>query len=318
MASADRFAVSVSPHIRSKEKVSNAMRDVLIALIPVVIVAIYYFRWNAVINILVCMATAALTEVVARSIARKKITLNDYSALVTGLFLALLLPPAATWWSGVIGTVIAVGIAKELLGGLGRNYFNPALFGRVSLILLSTWYVWIGGGGFKGNIVGVSGATPLFYLKEGALGAKPSYAALFLANPGGSLSEVSVLAVLVGAAYLFYRKVISWEIPTAIIVSAFILSAILGVDPLYAILAGGLMFGAFFMATDWVTSPVSRNARLVFGACIGILVVLIRKYTAAPEGVAYSILFMNAFVPLLDKVFKPKPFGAVSATQKAA
>ncbi len=318
MALADNLAVTVSPHIRGKDKVPNAMRDVLIALAPVTIVAIVLFRWDAVINILVCVATAALTEVVARSIARKKITLNDYSALVTGLFLALLLPPATNWWVGIIGTVIAVGIAKELLGGLGRNYFNPALFGRVSLILLSTWYVWIGGGGFKGSINGVSGATPLFYLKEGAMGAKPSYGALFLANPGGSLSEVSVLAVLIGAAYLFYRGVISWEIPTSIIVSAFILSAILGVDPLYTILAGGLMFGAFFMATDWVTSPVSRSGQLFFGACIGILVVLIRKFTAAPEGVAYSILLMNAFVPLLDKAFKPKPFGAVTAAQKAA
>jgi electron transport complex protein RnfD len=312
------FKVGVPPHIRGKEKIPNAMRDVLLALLPVVVFALCYYRWNAVINILVCTATAALTEVVARTITRKKITLNDYSALVTGLLLALLLPPAATWWSGVIGTVIAVGIAKELLGGLGRNCFNPALFGRVSLILLSTWYVWIGAGGFKGKIVGVSGATPLFYLKEGALGAKPSYAALFLANPGGSLSEVSVLAVLIGAAYLLYRRVISWEIPASIIVSAFILSAILGVDPLYAIFAGGLMFGAFFMATDWVTSPVNKKAQLVFGVCIGILVVLIRKFTAAPEGVAYSILIMNAFVPLLDKAFKSKPFGAVTAAQKAA
>jgi electron transport complex protein RnfD len=318
MASTDRFAISAPPHLRSKAKISNAMRDVLIALIPVVGVAIYFFRWDAVINIAVCVATAALTEVVARSIARKKITLYDYSAVVTGLFLALLLPPATSWWAGVIGTVIAVGIAKELLGGLGRNIFNPALFGRVSLIFLSTWYVWIGGGGFKGTIDGVVGSTPLFYLKEGALGAKPSYAALFLANPGGSLSEVSVLAVLIGAAYLFYRRVISWEIPTSIILSAFVLSAILGVDPLYTILAGGLMFGAFFMATDWVTSPVSRNGQLIFGACIGILVVLIRQFTVAPEGVAYAILITNAFVPLLDRVFKPKAFGTVAAAQKAA
>ncbi len=287
------------------------MRDVLIALIPVTAVAIGFFRWDAVINIAVCMATAALTEVVARLIARKKITLNDYSALLTGLFLALLLPPATNWWAGVIGTVIAVGIAKELLGGLGRNYFNPALFGRVSLILLSTWYVWIGGGGFKGTINGVTSATPLFYLKSGATGVRPGYLSLFLGNPGGSLSEVSILAVLVGAAYLFYRKVITWEIPAAIIVSAFVLSAILGMDPLYSILAGGLMFGAFFMATDWVTSPSGRNAQLVYGLCIGILVVLIRKFTAAPEGVAYAILIMNAFTPLLDRVLLPKKFGAV-------
>ncbi len=290
------------------------MRDVLIALAPITIAALVAYTYNALFNIAVCVGSAMFFELVARKARRKKVTLSDGSAAVTGLLLALLLPPRIHWLNMIIASFVAVVIVKELMGGLGRNIFNPALFGFVFILIGSGFLAsWTGHLGFlPGGFDGVQAATPVSYIKHGLEGA-PSYAALLFANYGGAISEVGCFWILLGGSYLLYRKVINWVIPVSILATVFILAYILGSDGLYHILAGGVMLGAFFMATDWVTSPMYRWGQAVFGLLIGICIVLIRLYGGPSGAVAYSILIGNAFVPLLDKVFKPRRFGEVVA-----
>ncbi len=310
----DNLVLTPPPHLRSKEQTAVAMRDVLIALAPITIAALVAFTYNALFNIAVCVGSAMFFELVARKIRKKKVTLSDGSAAVTGLLLALLLPAKIHWLNMIIASFVAVVIVKELMGGLGRNIFNPALFGFVFILIGSGFLAsWTGHLGFlPGGFDGVQAATPVAYIKHGLQGA-PSYAALLFANYGGAISEVGCFWILLGGAYLLYRKVINWVIPVTILATVFILAYILGSDGLYQILAGGVMLGAFFMATDWVTSPMYRWGQAVFGLIIGICIVLIRLYGGPSGAVAYSILIGNAFVPLLDKVFKPKRFGEVVA-----
>ena len=311
----DNLVVTPPPHLKSKEQTAIAMRDVLIALAPVSIAALVAFTYNALFNMAVCVGSAMCFEGAVRKMRKKKVTLSDGSAAVTGLLLALLLPAKIHWLNMIIASFVAVVIAKELLGGLGRNLFNPALFGFVFILIGSGFLAsWTGHLGFlPGGFDGVQAATPLAYIKHGLEGPVPSYAALLFANYGGAISEVGCFWILLGGAYLLYRKVINWVIPVTILATVFILAYILGSDGLYHILAGGVMLGAFFMATDWVTSPINRWGQVVFGLIIGILIVLIRIYGAPSGAVAYSILIGNAFVPLLDRVFKPKRFGEVVA-----
>ncbi|MDY6793732.1 MAG: RnfABCDGE type electron transport complex subunit D [Actinomycetota bacterium] len=307
------LTVTAPPHLKTKEDVSYAMRDVLIALIPIMAVSIGFFRLYAVVNLAVGAGTAVLCELIMRRVMGRKATIKDCSAIVTGLLLALLMPPTVPFWYVIIGTVIAVAIVKELMGGLGFNLFNPALLGFVSTLFLSR--IWEPVTLNLGSISGVTGATPLTYVKPTALsGLRPGYWDLFLGNSGGALSEVSVLAILVGAAYLLYKKQITWHIPVSIIASAFVLTAILGENPLYMVLAGGLMLGAFFMATDWVTSPDTVPAMIAYGILIGVLIVVIRLYSGATGAVAYSILIGNAFTPLLNRLFSKRKFGEVKST----
>ncbi|WP_287152653.1 RnfABCDGE type electron transport complex subunit D [Candidatus Solincola tengchongensis] len=310
----DNLVLTPPPHLRSKEQTAVAMRDVLIALAPITIAALVAFTYNALFNIAVCVGSAMFFELVARKIRKRKVTLSDGSAAVTGLLLALLLPAKIHWLNMIIASFVAVVIVKELMGGLGRNIFNPALFGFVFILIGSGFLAsWTGHLGFlPGGFDGVQAATPVAYIKHGLQGA-PSYAALLFANYGGAISEVGCFWILLGGAYLLYRKVINWVIPVTILATVFILAYILGSDGLYQILAGGVMLGAFFMATDWVTSPMYRWGQAVFGLIIGICIVLIRLYGGPSGAVAYSILIGNAFVPLLDKVFKPKRFGEVVA-----
>ena len=309
------LTVTTSPHIKGKEQIGTAMRDVAIALIPVILVAIWFFRLDAIINLAAAVLTAIACEYVMRKLMKKEPNIGDFSAIVTGLFLALLLPPSVPFWYVIIGTIIAVALVKELMGGLGFNLFNPALFGFVSLLLLSRLFAAINVN-LNLSINGVTTATPLTFIKGGALnGIRPGYWNLFLAHAGGALAEVSVLAILIGAAYLMYRGHITWHIPTAIIGTVLILSAILGENPLYMILAGGLMLGSFFMATDWVTSPDNRTAQILYGVLIGVLVVVIRLYAAPTGAVAYSILIGNAFTPLFNRMFVRKRFGAIARAE---
>ncbi|MBN2167819.1 MAG: RnfABCDGE type electron transport complex subunit D [Actinobacteria bacterium] len=310
------FTTKVSPHIESREDISTAMRDVAIALVPLVAVAIGFFRLDAIINLSVGVLTAIACEYIMRAIMRKKATIGDFSAVVTGLLIALCFPPSVPWWYVMIGTIIAVAIVKELMGGLGRNAFNPALFGFASMILLSQYIAplssALSGAWYHGAIDGVTTATPLTFIKAGPLnGLRPGYWDLFFGHAGGALGEVSVLAILIGAAYLMYKGHITWHIPASILGTVLILSAILGENPLYMILAGGLMLGSFFMATDWVTSPDNRVAQILYGVIIGVLVVLIRMYAAPTGAVAYSILIGNALAPLLNRIFVRKKFGEV-------
>lgn len=304
--------VTAPPHLKAKEEVSHAMRDVLIALVPVVAVSIGFFRLYAVVNLATGVGTAMLCELIMRHVMGRKATVSDCSAAVTGLFVALLIPPTLPFWYVMIATIIAVAVVKELMGGLGYNLFNPALLGFVSTLFLSR--LWNPVSYNLGSISGVTAATPLTFVKPTALGGiRPGYWDLFLANAGGALGEVSVLAVLVGAAYLLYKGHITWHIPVSIIGTVFILTAILGENPLYMILAGGLMLGSFFMATDWVTSPDSKTAQIAYGILIGVLVVVIRLFAGSTGAVAYSILIGNAFTPLFNRLFIRKKFGEVKS-----
>lgn len=308
------LVVTAPPHIKGKDMISTGMRDVAIALIPLIVMSLVFFRLYALVNLVAAVATALACEYVMRKLMGKEPTLGDYSAVVTGLLLALILPPTVPFWWVMIGVVIAVAIVKELMGGLGVNLFNPALFGLVSLIIISRVFGPIKLGYSLGGINGVTSATPLTFIKGGILsGLRPGYWNLFLAHGGGALGEVSVLAVLAGAAYLLYKGHITWHIPASIIGTVFVLSAILGENPLYMILAGGLMLGSFFMATDWVTSPDTKLGQVIYGILIGVLVVVIRLYAAPTGAVAYSILIGNAVTPLLNRILVIKRFGAVKS-----
>ncbi len=311
----DNLVVTPPPHLRSKEQTALAMRDVLIALAPVTIAALVAFTYNALFNMALGVGSCMFFEWVVRKARKRKVSLQDGSAAVTGLLLALLFPARIQWLNLIIASFVAIVVAKELMGGLGRNLFNPALFGFVFALTCSGFLAsWTGSLGFlKAGYDGVQSATPLVYIKQGLEGQGPSYLALLFANYGGAISEVGAFWVLLGGAYLLYRKVIDWVIPVTILATVFVLAYIVGSDGLYNILAGGVMLGAFFMATDWVSSPMNVWGQVVYGLLIGVCVVIIRVFLAPAGAVAYSILIGNAFVPLLDAVFKPKRFGEVAA-----
>lgn len=316
MSNAQKFITSSAPHIKSDVSVSTAMRDVFIALMPVTLVSIYFFRFYAVLTIAVCLVTAVLTELLFKKLMNRQPSLHDWSALVTGLFVALLFQATSPWYKAALATFIAVGIAKELAGGLGWNRFNPALFGRVALVILAPLYAYVNQW-FQplhinlGMLDTITQATPLAMLRAGI--PMPSIGQLFLAFPAGALSEVSPLALLIGAAYLFYKGHIGWRIPVSIIATVVVLTLIAGENPLYHLVTGGLMIGAFFMATDWVSSPFTDKGKIIFGVAIGVLVVVFRVGFLITEGVAFSILIMNAFVPMIERLTSRPQFGNIKA-----
>lgn len=324
-----QLTVSSSPHLRSPVTVSSAMKDVLIALLPVTLFSIYMYRWYAVFLIAVSLLSAVLFELLFRKIMKKQATLHDCSALVTGLLLALCLRPGVAWWSVVLAAFFAVGIAKELMGGLGWNRFNPALFGLAAITLLAPLYVGSTASfaplrQFFGPLDVITQATPLALLKQG-LYDQLSLSRLLIASPGGALGETSALALIIGAAYLLYKKQIRWQIPVSMIGTVLLIAIFWGNPleniaagvPLYHIFAGGLLLGAFFMATDWVTSPITTKGEVIFGIAIGILVMLFRKALGPTEGVAFSILIMNAFVPLIDRLTRRPKFGELPVKKAA-
>jgi electron transport complex protein RnfD len=308
--------VSSSPHLHSPDNVPAAMRDVLIALVPALVAAVYYFRLPAVMVILACVVSAYLSELVCLKIMKRESSTREYSAVVTGLLLAFCLPPTLPVWMAALGAIFAVVIAKHLFGGLGHNIFNPALIGRAFLlasfpVAMTTW---------TSPIDGLTTASPLGIMKEAAGQQLPGIAGLFLGNVSGSLGETSALALLIGGLYLLYKKHIDWRIPGSYLGTVFVLTSIVaavkgqGLEyPVFHLFAGGLFLGAFFMATDWVTSPVTKTGRLIFGAGAGVLVVLIRLKGGYPEGVCYSILLMNVVTPLIDRYTKARVFGRVES-----
>jgi electron transport complex protein RnfD len=255
--------------------------------------------------ILFSVLSAVLTEGIIQKFLKKPLTILDGSAVITGLLLGLILPPTVPIWIPISGAVFAIAIGKHVFGGLGFNIFNPALVGRAFLV--ASWPLlmtkWI-------SPDGITGATPLGILKLEGIKAV-GYSQLFFGNISGSIGETSALALLIGALFLFYKKIISWRIPSIYIGTVFLLTLIFGKDPLFYILSGGLFIGAFFMATDYVTSPITKNGKLIFGFGCGLLTVIIRLYSGLPEGVMYSILLMNALTPLIDRYTAPKPFGFV-------
>lgn len=298
----ERFYVSAPPHIKSKYDARYIMHQVIIALIPPTIAGIVFFGGRAVLVLLISVLSSIFWERIILRIKGEKRPL-DGSEIVTGLLLGLNLSPLAPWWIPVIGTFVAIVLAKELFGGLGFNIFNPALIARAFLLVswpmeMTTW---------MSPFNGITQATPLTLLK--LQHSYTSYINLFLGNRGGCIGETSVLALLIGAGYLFYRGVIDWKIPIPYVLTVGVLALIFRQDPLFHIMAGGLILGAFFMATDYTTTPVTKLGRIIFGVSCGVITILIRLFGGYPEGVSFSILFMNAMTPLLDRWTIPKPFG---------
>lgn len=304
------YTVSPSPHIRSNITVKTIMRDVIIALMPALIVGIYFFKMDALLVILTSVVSSVFAEWLWEKLTHKRITIGDLSAVVTGLLLAFNLPPTIPLWMVVVGAFFSIIIVKQFFGGIGQNFVNPALAGRAFLLASYSTAM------TKWTVDGITTATPLAILKTGK-GTLPPITDLLIGNIGGCIGEISAIAILIGAAYLFYKKIISWEIPVTYIGTVLILTWILGRNGymtgngFYEIFAGGLMLGAFFMATDYTTSPVTSKGKIIFGIGCGVLTAVIRRFGPNPEGVSYSILIMNLFVPLIDRKTAPRIFGEV-------
>lgn len=317
------LTVSPSPHVHSDETTQKIMLRVVIAMLPAMAWGVYLFGWDAIrvglISIIACMGIEFLIQ---KFILKTTPTLSDGSALVTGILLAFNVPANLPWWIIIIGAVAAIGIGKLSFGGLGANVFNPALVGRVFLLIsfpvqMTSWPQ-------PSGIDAVSTATPLGVIKEGIknhipvseLSNLPNFTDMVLGFNSGSLGEISALLLLLGGIYMLWKKVITWHIPVSILGTVTVFSGIfwlmnpeLYVNPLYHLLTGGLMLGAIFMATDMVTSPMSPKGQIIFGIGIGLITISIRMFGAYPEGISFAILIMNAFVPLINMYVKPKRFG---------
>lgn len=304
-----KLVVSSSPHLKTPESVQSVMVDVLVALFPAAVAAVIFFGWRALLTMAICTLSAMVTEAI---VLRKGNIFGDGSAAVTGLLLAMVLPPAPPWWLCVIGGATAIILGKQVFGGIGNNMFNPALVARA--ILMVSW---------AGHMTAwlrpvdlATAATPL------ALGPKAfSFMSLFVGAVPGSLGETSAFALILGAAWLFYKGHINWRIPGGFIGSVFVMGMLFGgygglmamiSAGLFHVLAGGVVLGALFMATDMVTSPVTPNGQLIFGIGCGVMTMLVRLFGAFPEGVTYGILLMNAVTPLLDNMTIPRKYGEVA------
>lgn len=304
-----QLTISVYPHIKDKVTKNKLMLYVIIALLPAITASIYFFRMHGLLIIFISVISAIIIDLVMQHITKNKLKHLNLSAIITGLLVALVLPPTVPLWMPVVGALISIALVKYAFGP-GGAIFNPALIARVFLVtafpaLTSTW-IWPDG---------VTGATLLTIAKLQGFSALQEklgpllYNKLFLGNIAGSLGETSALALLVGGIFLIALKVIDWRVPLTYIGSVFILSSIFGQNPLFSILAGGLFLGAFFMATDYTTTPLTKKGRVIFGLGCGIFTVLIRIYSSYPEGVAYSILLMNAFTPLIERYTESRVFG---------
>lgn len=325
------LTVSGSPHIHSDQSVPKIMYGVVIAMIPAMLVSFYFFGLDAAKVTLVSVLACIFFEwAVQKYLIKGPLTINDGSALVTGVLLAFNVPSNLPAWMIIIGAFVSIVITKMSFGGLGKNPFNPALVGRVFLLMsfpvaMTTWPVPHAIFGGTALTDAITGPTTLGIVKEGLRAGKtvsellpqiPDYARDLLGNQGGSLGEVSAIALLLGACYMFYKKIITWHIPVSYILSVVIFSGIFWLinperylDPLFQLLTGGLMLGVFYMATDMVSSPVNSKGMLIFGTGCGILTMLIRLWGGYPEGVSFAILIMNAFTPLINRSFKPRRFG---------
>ncbi|MCX7794547.1 MAG: RnfABCDGE type electron transport complex subunit D [Thermodesulfovibrionales bacterium] len=330
-ATKDKLIISVSPHIRSEESVPRIMWTVNLALLPATIMAVYFFGLRALYVLSLSIASAVFFEWAYQKFTKRDITITDGSAFLTGLLLGMNLPPGVPFYLPVIGSFVAIVITKQLFGGLGYNIFNPALIGRAFLLL--TWprimTTWHEPAGF--TVDAKTTATPLMILKEEGIarlieifGDRANlYIHLLTGQRAGSLGETSVIAILIGGLFLLWRGYITWHIPLSFLGTAAIIAWIFGGkgalftgDPLLHLMSGGIMLGAFFMATDYVTSPMVRTAQIIFGIGCGFLTMLIRLKGGYPEGVMFAILIMNCFAPLLDRGFKTRVFGSRKEQKK--
>jgi len=321
--------ISPSPHAHGKETTRKLMFGVVVALMPALFTSVFYFGAGALIVTATSITSCIVFEyLIQRFILKKPISITDGSALVTGLLLAFNLPSNIPVFIIIIGSLVAIGIAKMTFGGLGNNPFNPALVGRVFMLIsfpvqMTSWPV--PAGISSGYTDAITGATPLAVIKEGIKNGEslsqlmekvPTTIQMLIGKMGGSIGEVAALALMIGFAYLLYRKIITWHIPVSVIGSVAVFTSILwlanpesNADPVFHLLSGGLLLGAIFMATDYVTSPMNPKAMIIYGCGIGVLTVIIRVWGAYPEGVSFAILIMNAFVPLMNAYIKPKRFG---------
>lgn len=322
---ANKFVISLSPHVHSGDSVKNNMYGVIIALIPALLVSLWAFGLGSVIVTLTSVLSCVFFEwCITKYILKKPSTIMDGSAVLTGLLLAFNLPSNLPVWIIVLGALFAIGVVKISFGGLGSNLFNPALAGRIFLLISFPVQMtsWPQIGQLSSYIDATTEATPLALMKMAAKGDAtaldklPDSLSLFLGSNPGSLGEISALALLIGLIYMLWRKIITWHIPVSILATVAVFSGIMHwidptkfASPLVHLFTGGIMLGAIFMATDYVTSPMTHKGMLIYGVAIGVLTVLIRLFGAYPEGVSFAIFIMNAFTPIINTYCKPKRFG---------
>jgi electron transport complex protein RnfD len=323
------LTVSPSPHIHQEQTISRIMYDVIFAMLPAFVFSIYVFGLGALVVTMTAILSAVLFEyLITKYLLKREPDILDGSAMVTGMLLAFNVPSNLPWWLVVLGSFVAIGIGKMSFGGLGNNPFNPALVGRVFLLIsfpvqMTTWPVPFTSRMSLADVT--TGATPLSFIKDGLKNGEslaslmqgvPKHLDFLLGTQPGSLGEISALLLIIGFIFLLIRKVITWHIPVILIGTMFVFSGILWLgnperfaDPLFHILTGGALLGAIFMATDYVTSPMTVKGVVIYSMGIGMITILIRVFGAYPEGISFAILIMNAFVPLLNKYFKPSRFG---------
>jgi electron transport complex protein RnfD len=309
----NKLIASSSPHIRSEGTTQKIMLDVIIALLPAFVASIFYFGFSSLVLVVASVASAMVTEIICQKIMKRPVAVSDLSAVLTGMLVAFNIPPSAPWWIPVLGSAFAIAIAKQVFGGIGFNFINPALAGRA--FLMASWPTHMMSGWINPAVTSgadaITSATPLAIIKGTAEGQLPSLMDMFLGRIPGCLGETSAILLIIGGIYLIYRGVIKWIIPVVYIGTVAVLAVLVGDGSLvmYHLFGGGLMLGAFFMATDYVTSPVTDKGKVIYAISLGALTMLIRKLGGYPEGVSYSILIMNIVTPLIDKYVSPKLFG---------
>ena len=324
METKKRFTASLAPHIFAKDTTAVLMMDVIAALMPTVLAGVWLFGWDAARVVIICVASCVGFEFLSEVIFRRPITINDLSAVVTGIILAMNVPSTAPWWMLVVGSAVAILLVKQLFGGIGDNFVNPALSARA--VLLASWPALMSGAAYVTPFDAVSSATPLSIFQQmadaaanatsGATAAAvvpPSTLDMFIGRIPGCIGEVSKIAILLGLAYLLIRKTITWHIPVTMIASFMLFTWLFGGDPLQSVLIGSVLFGAVFMATDYVTCPMTHKGQMIFAAGAGLIIALIRAFGGYPEGTTYGILIMNILTPLIDRVTRGRIYGEVKA-----
>ncbi len=303
--------VSPSPHIRSSNSTTRIMLDVIIALCPALVASVVIFGFRALAVTALCVAVCVLAEWAFEKLCKREVTVGDLSAAVTGILLAFNLPASVPLWQAAFGSVVAIVVVKQLFGGIGKNFANPAITARIVMLLSFSGSM----SNFATANDAVSGATPLALMSAGE--DMPSLLDMFIGRHGGSLGETCALALLAGGIYLVARRVITWHTPVVYLTTVALFALALGENPLHHLLSGGLMLGAIFMATDYSTTPSTPWGKVIFGVGCGLITVLIRVFGSYPEGVSFAILLMNILTPYISKWTKRKPFGALKASEKA-